>query len=103
VSRRRRCRHIPGGDTHDPTVLRDASGRPGEKRDTYGIGIRRLSDVEEHLKRQVAYVKRSAARRATTAPRIGTFRLATTVRAMVRRPAGSLSHQLGPVPERLRL
>ncbi|MEV0811441.1 hypothetical protein [Micromonospora sp. NPDC050200] len=68
-----------------------------------GPHVLALADLEEHLRRQVAYLRRSAAAYDEGATDEA-FRLATTVRVLCHHTASSWSllHQLGLLPERLR-
>ncbi|WP_422754976.1 hypothetical protein [Micromonospora sp. WMMD708] len=68
-----------------------------------GQHVLALADLEEHLRRQVAYIKRSAAAYDEGATDEA-FRLATTVRVLCHQTANShsLLHQLGLLPQRLR-
>ncbi|SCE77502.1 hypothetical protein GA0074695_1010 [Micromonospora viridifaciens] len=68
-----------------------------------GQHVLALAYLEEHLRRQVAYLRRSAAAYDEGATDEA-FRLATTVRVLCHQTANSRSllHQLGLLPERLR-
>ncbi|MFU8872266.1 hypothetical protein [Micromonospora sp. SL4-19] len=68
-----------------------------------GQHVLALADLEEHLRRQVAYLRRSAAAYDEGAIDEA-FRLATTVRVLCHQTANSRSllHQLGLLPQRLR-